>query len=54
MIGSHKLVSARYGFEHVIFGFATNALALNGHVEESLGAEVSHVPERRFHYWASR
>ena len=39
------LVSFRDGPEDGLIGFATDALALGGEVNESLGAEVSLVPE---------
>jgi len=53
MLPSHDFVPHRNGFDHGVLGPVANALALDNNVEESFGAEVSHVPGGRFHDGAS-
>ena len=54
VLGSHDRMPARDGLEYGLVGFSTNALALDGKVEERFGAEVGLVPEFRDNNWTSR
>jgi len=50
----HGLVPPRDSFQYGSFGPVTNALALNNHVDQGFGAEISHVSETRFDCGVSR
>ena len=54
MLGTHGLVPVRDGIKYDVFRFDADALALDAHMEESLGAEVSLVPDSWLHYGQSR